>query len=84
MSHPRRVVAIVVVALLAVAGVALAPLLIRAPRPVAGAPAPPFAQAASPAAGSGDGSARTISVTGVGRVSVTPDMVYTTFGVETS
>ncbi|HEU5330236.1 MAG TPA: SIMPL domain-containing protein [Thermomicrobiales bacterium] len=84
MSHPRRVVAIVVVALLAVAGVALAPLLIRAPRPVAGAPAPPFAQAASPAAGSGDGSARTISVTGVGRVSVTPDMAYTTFGVETS
>jgi uncharacterized protein YggE len=83
MSHPRRVIALVAVAVLAVIGVALAPLLLHAPRPVAGAPAPFAAQAASPVAGNGDVSARTVSVTGVGQVSVTPDMAYVTFGVET-
>jgi hypothetical protein len=81
MSHPRRVIALVVVAMLAVVGVALAPLLLRASPPVAAAP---FAQAASPVANNGDVSVRTVSVTGVGRVSVTPDMAYATFGVETS
>jgi uncharacterized protein YggE len=84
MSHPRRVIALVVVAVLAVVGVALVPLLLRAAGPVASAPAPFAAQAASPVAGSGDVSGRTISVTGVGRVSVTPDMAYATFGVQTN
>lgn len=84
MSHSRRVIALVVVAVLAVVGVALAPLLLRAAGPVAAAPVPFAAQAASPVAGSGDVSGRTISVTGVGRVSVAPDMAYATFGVQTN
>ena len=83
MSHPRRLIAIVAVAVLTIVGVAGAPLLLGTPRPAAGSPAPPFAQAASPVAGNGDLTTRTISVTGVGQVSITPDMAYVTFGVDT-